>query len=196
MRKISKLISASTKESFRSKGVLYIRNYSPHFDLQWPTVFQTEQKSEVETFCTRNNIRAEWLPDGGLRTTQLCHGVANHPETTEEIFFNQAHLFHRSAIGNDEAQLLSEMLGRDRLPRDAVFGDGSEIPSEMLMEIRAAYEAEAVDISWQAGDIVLLDNMLTAHGRRPYSGDRKVIVGLLDPHIGSTSANGVVSPTT
>ena len=31
---------------------------------------------------------------------------------------------------------------------------------------------------WQEGDIALLDNMLTAHARDPYSGPRKIVVAM------------------
>jgi alpha-ketoglutarate-dependent taurine dioxygenase len=34
---------------------------------------------------------------------------------------------------------------------------------------------------WQAGDLMLVDNLRTAHNREPYGGERQVLVGLADP---------------
>jgi hypothetical protein len=34
---------------------------------------------------------------------------------------------------------------------------------------------------WQNGDLLLVDNVRTAHSREPYEGDREVVVGLGDP---------------
>jgi hypothetical protein len=34
------------------------------------------------------------------------------------------------------------------------------------------------DVPWRRGDLLLIDNMLTAHGRRPCTGDRRVLVAM------------------
>jgi alpha-ketoglutarate-dependent taurine dioxygenase len=39
-----------------------------------------------------------------------------------------------------------------------------------------------VELPWRQGDILLIDNMLTAHARNPFTGPRKVVVAMADPH--------------
>jgi hypothetical protein len=56
----------------------------------------------------------------------------------------------------------------------------------MLDEIRDAYDRARVLFPWQTGDIMLLDNMLVAHGRMPYTGPRKVVVALAEQYMSST----------
>ena len=43
-----------------------------------------------------------------------------------------------------------------------------------IVELRA----EAVTFSRQRGDVLVLDHMLTAHGRRPFTGARRVLVAM------------------
>jgi len=159
-------------------GIRYIRNYHTGFDLDWRTVFQTEKASEVEEFCARNDISFEWVEDGQLRTSQVCQGTARHPANAERLWFNQAQLFHPSALGDDMMEDMLEIFGADGLPRDARLGDGSPIPPRLLDNARAAFAAETREFDWCAGDVMIVDNMRAAHGRRPFTGDRRVLVSM------------------
>lgn len=67
------------------------------------------------------------------------------------------------------------------LPLNAYYGDGSQIEDDVLDEIRDAYQQEKVVFTWQEGDILMLDNMLMAHGRTPFVGARKVLFGMAEP---------------
>ena len=48
----------------------------------------------------------------------------------------------------------------------------------LLEEVRKAYRLAETTFPWAEGDILVLDNMLAAHGRRPYVGARSVVVGM------------------
>ncbi|MBU0915960.1 TauD/TfdA family dioxygenase [Aquabacterium parvum] len=162
-------------------GVRYVRNYG-EFDVPWERVFNTERRAEVEAYCRRNGIQFEWDSDGGLRTEQLCQAVEKHPVTGEMVWFNQAHLFHSSNLPAEVRDSLVELLGEDHLPRDTRFADGSPMPDALLDEVRAVLDAETVSFRWEAGDVLMLDNMLVAHARSPFKGPRKVVVAMAQPH--------------
>jgi hypothetical protein len=181
IRRVTARVSDALKQTFAAKGVMYVRNYGHGVDLPWETVFQTDVKAEVETFCRHEDIACEWLDDGRLRTTQVCPALVRHPHTHEELWFNQAHLFHASSMGEDSFQMMLELFGEANLPRHACYGDGTSIETAALDEIRAAYAAETVAFPWDRGDVLLLDNMLVAHGRAPYVGTRRVLVAMGTP---------------
>ena len=73
--------------------------------------------------------------------------------------------------------LISEFKEED-LPNNTYYGDGTPIEPAVLDELRQAYREETVAFPWQKGDILMLDNMLTAHGRTPFVGPRQVLTGM------------------
>lgn len=178
MRAVTHRLPEDLLTRFRCRGVRYIRNYTDGMDLPWSEVFQTHDRSEVERFCRAAGIEFWWRPDGSLRTVQNCQATAIHPELEEEIFFNQAHLFHVSSLGKSDAEDLISVLGMEHLPRHACFGDGTPIPAADLDAIRSAYETEEVAVRWRADDVLLIDNMQVAHGRQPFCGKRSVLVAM------------------
>ncbi|MDQ1831838.1 TauD/TfdA family dioxygenase [Massilia scottii] len=177
-RLVYQRIPAELRDEFARRELLYVRNYSVALDLPWQRVFNTEQRAQVESYCAANGIEWEWKADDELRTRQRCQAVLQHPASGEWVWFNQAHLFHESA--NDAALRanLLQAVGYDNLPRNVCFGDGSPIADDKLDAIRAVYQRTAVAFPWQAGDVLMLDNLLVAHGRNPFSGERKVIVAM------------------
>lgn len=177
-RLVYQRMPSEVREQFASRGLLYVRNYSGALDLPWQKVFNTEDRAQVEHYCRDNDIQWQWKDDGELRTQQRCDAVLQHPESGEWVWFNQAHLFHVSAVEPSVRASLLAAVGEENLPRHVYFGDGSPIPDALLDSVREVYRQTAISFPWQAGDILMLDNRLVAHGRNPYTGDRKVIVAM------------------
>ncbi|HEY6802577.1 MAG TPA: amino acid adenylation domain-containing protein [Pyrinomonadaceae bacterium] len=179
-REVYARINPEVRERFATKQVMYIRNYGSGIDLPWQTVFQTTDRAEVEAYCRRAQIEWEWGGGDRLKTWQVRQGVARHPETGEMVWFNQAHLFHITNLDQEMRKPLLDSFGEEKLPRQARFGDGSPIEEADLEEVRRVYQETAVDFDWQAGDVLVLNNMLIAHGRRPYSGSRRILAAMGD----------------
>jgi alpha-ketoglutarate-dependent taurine dioxygenase len=178
-RRVYQQLNQSIIDKFEKHGVMYTRNYLPGIDLSWQEVFQTDDKLEVECFCKENDINFEWNVNGAeLFTTQNVQASVTHPITKEKVWFNQAQLFHASALPKEQQKLIQEEFGLQNLPRNCFYGDGSEIKVEDLEEIKACYFNNRYVFNWQEGDILLLDNLLMAHGRNPYEGDRKILVAM------------------
>ena len=177
-RRMFERIDPEIRECFIRKNVMYVRNYGGDIDLPWQDVFQTTSRAEVEEYCRKADISFEWLENERLRTRQICQSVARHPKTGEMIWFNQANLFHISSLPPEVQNSLRSNFGEEFLPRNVYFGDGEPIADSVIEHINQVYEREWVAFPWQKGDILMLDNMLAAHGRNPFSGQRKIVVGM------------------
>jgi alpha-ketoglutarate-dependent taurine dioxygenase len=181
-REVYRRIAPALRERFARKRVMYVRNYGNGLDLPWQEVFATSDRRAVESFCRRAGISWEWKDDGELRTRQVCQAVAVHPQTGATVWFNQAHLFHVSNLEPSVREGLLAVFEADELPRNAFYGDGTPIEPSALAEVREVYRELALEFAWQAGDVLLLDNMLVAHGRAPFRGARKVLVAMAEPY--------------
>jgi alpha-ketoglutarate-dependent taurine dioxygenase len=181
VRKVLRRISASITERFIEKGWMLIRNYGEALSLPWQTTFHTTDKSEVEDYCRRAEVKCEWIGEHGLRTRQVRPPVARHPRTGEMVWFNHIAFWHVSSLLPEMREAMLSIFGEENLPYNTYYGDGSRIEDSIIDEINQAYLEETVAFPWQRGDLLMLDNMLVAHGRRPFAGERKVIVGMGEP---------------
>lgn len=177
-RRIHARMPEAIRARFAELGVMYVRNYGAGLDVSWQNSFRTESRREVEDFCRTAGIEWEWLGEDGLRTRQVCQGVARHPATGETVWFNQAHLFHVSNLDPQTRALLTDNVSLEHLPRNALYGDGSVIDDADLDTVRRVLDEETVRFPWQRGDVLLLDNMLAAHAREAFTGARRVVVGM------------------
>src|ERR1019366_4679059 len=69
----------------------------------------------------------------------------------------------------------------DELPRNCTYGDGSPIADDTVAALIGVSRKLEFRVDWQVGDLALLNNARVAHGRRPYRGDRNIMVALGDP---------------
>lgn len=181
-RQVLALMPKSVVERFCRHGLLYVRHYSDELDLPWQQVFNTEDPQQVQRYCQQHAINCQWLADGSLRTRQHCQSIARHPQTGEAVWFNQAHLFHSSALAPEIRATLQELYGEDGLPRQVYYGDGSPIADSDLAQVRQVLDRCKRVFPWQSGDLLMLDNMLCMHGREPFKGARKVVVAMAQAH--------------
>lgn len=170
-------IPAEIRRLFEQKQLLYVRNYRPGLDIPWQKVFNTTEKLVVEQMCRKFGLQYEWRGEE-LKTWQVVQSTTRHPLTQEQVWFNQAHLFHLSNLPLEYREMLLSMFREDELPRNVLFADGTPIEEAMLTEIKAVMAKHKQKFCWQAGEIMLLDNLLFAHGREPYAGQRKIAVAM------------------
>jgi alpha-ketoglutarate-dependent taurine dioxygenase len=192
---VYRLLDPALREPFEKKGVMYVRNYGGGIDLSWQDAFQTTDRTNVEEYCRQAPMDFEWRDGDRLRTRSVRPAVARHAVSGENLWFNQAHLFHVSNLDPSMRQAMLSAFAEEDLPRNTLYGDGSRIDPAALDAVRAAYAEAEIVFPWEEGDVALLDNMRVAHGRRPYVGERKIVVGMMQPY-GEQARDGAASGRT
>src|SRR6185369_6450080 len=179
-RKIYQALEPDLRQMFAERGLMYVRNFTPGLDVSWQHFFHTEDRSVVEGYCRQAGIDFEWRSDGGLRTRQICPAIVKHPQTGEMVFFNQLQLHHVSCLAPPVRESLLSMMPEEDFPRNVYYGDGTRIEDAVMDQLLNLYRQCAVTFAWQRHDIIMLNNMLVAHSRNPYVGERKIVVALGD----------------
>jgi alpha-ketoglutarate-dependent taurine dioxygenase len=180
-RRILAALDPDLVGEFRSRGLRYIRNLSPvaGSGYGWPDAFETDDAAEAEARARAIGAGVEWRPGGVMRVSQVRPAIAIHPDTGEQVWFNQADGFHPSVLTPSAYAEQLALCGREEDFRLGVtFADGGAIPEAALAHIRETLVAQTVPHRWQPGDIVVLDNHLAAHGRAPFEGPRKIALAM------------------
>jgi len=167
-------------ERFERVGWLLIRNYNDEIGASIAEAFGTDDRRTVESYCRNNAIQFEWQPDGALRTWQRRSAVVHHPLTGQQCWFNQIAFLNEWTMDPEVREYLVDIYGEDGLPFNTRFGNGDPIGADVVQLIDEVYEANTARERWQAGDLMLVDNVRTAHGREPFEGPREVLVAMAD----------------
>jgi alpha-ketoglutarate-dependent taurine dioxygenase len=180
-REVYNRIDPRVREAFERHGVMYVRSYGTGLGLDWQEVFRTQDRSEVEARCRANGMSFRWKPDNTLQTSCVRPAVVRHPDTGEPCWFNQAQHWHTACLDEKTRESLFAMFRPEDLPRSCHYGDGSPIDPEVMKHILKVYETVQVIFPWRKGDVLWLDNILAAHGRTPYVGQRTLLVAMGQP---------------
>ncbi|KVE25768.1 syringomycin synthesis regulator SyrP [Burkholderia singularis] len=199
MRRVTARIPAALRERFAARGVMYLRNFAApgeraassnrpgmafgEYHRPWDDAFGTAERADVERLCAARGLGCRWLDDGSVTVSHVGPALRTHPRTGDVLWFNQASAQHpnpRSMGDFSYRQLQRVFGGRAAFPYEVRYGDGTPMPFDDLVPIYDAFDSEEIAFPWQAGDVLVVDNMLVAHGRNPYRGARDTQVMLFD----------------
>ncbi|MDG9721084.1 TauD/TfdA family dioxygenase [Streptomyces sp. DH24] len=181
MREAVRLLPQELVARFEKAGWLLVRNYSELAGLPWYRTFATEDKAVAEAYCTENTVGYEWLDDDSLVTRQRRSAIITHPVTGERCWFNHFAFWNSRTLDPDVREVLVDTYGEDGLPFNTYLGDGTRLTDEEVDAVNAVYDRVTVRETWQEGDLMLVDNLLCAHGREAFKGDRKILVAMGEP---------------
>jgi len=157
------------------------RSYNDEIGASFSEAFGTDDRGAVESYCRANAIEFEWQPDGALRTQQRRSAVVRHPVTGQRCWFNQVAFLNEWTIAPEVREYLVDIYGEDGLPFNTRFGDGDPIGEDVVQLLNEVYQANTAREPWQAGDLLMVDNIRSAHSREAYEGPREVLVAMADP---------------
>jgi alpha-ketoglutarate-dependent taurine dioxygenase len=166
---------------FEKEGWLLARTYHEEIGASAAEAFGTEDRSAVARYCRAHAIDLDRRPDGSLRTRQHRSAVIHHPAGGRRLWFNQIAFLSEWTMEPEVREYLTDVYGPDGLPFTTRFGNGDPIGEDVIRTINEAYDAHTVRAPWRAGDLLLVDNLRTAHGREPFEGPREILASLADP---------------
>jgi alpha-ketoglutarate-dependent taurine dioxygenase len=184
VRRVFARLDARVRERFIEKGWMLVRNFGDGLSLPWQQTFRVSTRAELEAYCRGAHVEVEWKGGDRLRTRQVRAAVRRHPQTGELVWFNHVAFWHVSSLTPGVREMFLSEFAPEELPYNTYYGDGSPIPDEVVEQLRRAYDEETVAFPWQAGDLLMMDNMLVAHGRQPFQGARKILAAMGEPFTG------------
>jgi alpha-ketoglutarate-dependent taurine dioxygenase len=192
MRRVTRAIDPAFLAEVKRRGVRYTRNFRdrarslghPYLDVYhrtWQDAFATTEPEVALAAARGTGLEAEWLADGSLSTIYRAPGIVRHPLSGEPVWFNQIATQRLGPRTEGEKWPLYAVhyAGGAPLSHHAAFGDGEEFSETWMASLYAALDAARIAFPWSAGDVLLIDNHLTAHGRNAFTGLRDVQVALL-----------------
>jgi alpha-ketoglutarate-dependent taurine dioxygenase len=171
-------LSAELKSDFEQLGLCYHRCFIPGLDRRWQEFFRTSDPRQVEKHCKNEGVEWLWLDQGHLRISTPRPAILQHQIRGTTSFFNQILLHHPSCLDRATRESLLSLYGEEGLPRNVKFGDGRQIPDSVIAAILELTVKSAVCFEWETGDILMLDNTIVSHARRPFQGQRELLVAL------------------
>lgn len=169
----------------------------------WEELFDTADKTVVEEECRRSNIDFKWKDNDTLTMVNREEAIQYHPKTNEPVWFNHVQVFHLTMLKDELCRVSCRsrslfflilaylmalinwvamtFLKHTNFGFYTFYGDGSEVSPSALKEVGNAIWKNMVFNRWEMGDILMIDNFSTSHGRQPYFGKRKVVVSWSPP---------------
>jgi hypothetical protein len=178
-----KSVTAEIPQTLKDKfaevgGFKYVRNFGGPLGFKWQKVFQTDDRHEIEQYCQENKMEFQWNGTDRLTISYVRPATVNHPLSQEPLWFNHGTFFNRSAVDKPLKPIM-DMLPATEIPYHTFFADGSDISRNCIEDLMNIYEKHSLRFEWKKGDLLLFDNMLLAHGRDPFLGDRQLFVGMV-----------------
>jgi hypothetical protein len=165
----------------REHGWQLVRNYNEVIGLSWQAAFGTGDCAEVERYLAAEGVAWTWEGDGWLTTRRTLSGTLVHPDTGEPVWFNQLAFLNEWTMDPAVREYLVFEFGPAGLPFTTFYGDGEPLDRATVDLINEVYDRHTVAEPWQAGDVLVADNLRMAHSREAYTGRREVVVALADP---------------
>ncbi|MEU9634775.1 TauD/TfdA family dioxygenase [Streptomyces tendae] len=168
-------------DRFEREGWLLTRTYNDEIGATLTQSFGTDARDAVEAYCRDHAVDCSWRPDGSLRTRQRRSAVLRHPVSGQHCWFNQIAFLNEWTMAPDIRDFLVDEYGPDGLPFNTRYGNGDPVPPDVVEHINKVYGTYSARVPWHTGDLMVVDNLRTAHSREAYEGPREVVVAMGDP---------------
>jgi hypothetical protein len=143
--------------------------------MAWEKAFPGMDAAAVTAYAAAEGIDLEWEP-GGLTTRRRRPAVRSTGTDAAPAWSNLLAFCSEWTMNPAVRDFLVTTVGRSGLQFETAYGNGTPFPASDVETVHDAYERATTRIAWRAGDVLLLDNIRTAHSTEPYTGDRELAV--------------------
>lgn len=154
-------LSSSMKDLLTRKKLKFSGTISKE---DWQKKYKTNDFNLVEEACKSDGMEVE----------------INEDQSIYRQFITPA--IHKSKAGQDYVFINSLLAAKHINPETVCFDDDSEITDDIVSELNEIAERISVNISWQKGDILMIDNTSIMHGRKAFDDpQRNIYIRLCSP---------------
>lgn len=190
-RGLLEALPPALREKVESLGVMTVRNFAPpsgqldasvaHMDLRgWDTAFESNDRAHVELLCKERGLEPIWNEDGSLTVVNRTSAVVAHPVTGQKLYRSNLHSYTASSHSEGlDTELVRRVRESQQRPSGTFLGDGQPLAADEIAHFNAFLDHRTRAWPWKNGDVMILDNLQTWHGRNPYEGSRQVQVAVL-----------------
>jgi alpha-ketoglutarate-dependent taurine dioxygenase len=134
----------------------------------WQSTLRASTPGQAEERLKSLGYSWTWLDDGCLRATTAVLPAVRTLGDGRQTFFNQ--LIAAFQGWKDE---------RNDPSKAITFGDGAPLDRDAVHVATRLGDELSFNVPWQRGDVALVDNFVTMHGRRAFTGTRKILASLV-----------------
>ena len=152
----------SIKELFNQKKLKFTVKMAKD---EWAKKYNTDDINQLEEMCKSNNTHLTIYKDESIILEYIRPLVMPSRCGENKVFINS---------------LLPAM---ELNPDILSFDDDSEIPADLMEELNGIAERITTNITWEKGDILMIDNTMIMHGRRAFTDEKRdIYIRLCSPN--------------
>lgn len=149
-------LSSSTQRLFQEKRLKYIRTYPTG---TWQKIYQSDDLNHVQAVCNENDLELQVNADS-ITTIYVTSAIKE--SRGDKVFINNILPVVAQEVNGSTSSLVR-------------FEDDAKIPNAVVNEIKDVTEQLIKLVSWQTGDILMIDNTRLLHGRRSFADTQRDI---------------------
>lgn len=168
-------LDAETRQFFTENKIKYKR-YLPDGD--WQVAFMIDDYDALKEFCIGKGMTIDRDENNAVITEYVSSPILYRENIKENVFINNILYIYFAEQAFKEGGDISKIAnGAVRCPIVVRMENDEEIPYKYIERLMAEASKAVIDIRWQTGDFVMVDNHIVMHGRKKSPGDeRKLLV--------------------
>lgn len=153
----------------------------------WTEVFDTQDRARVDAIARERGWLAEWMGDDVRLYQELVPAVREHAVTGVPVWCNQAHFFSPVCMMRwaeedgrraDHEELVCANEKHPELMDRIYLDNGDPVSEEDALHVYQVLRDLERGVRLDTTDLLIIDNLLVAHGRTAFDGDRRVLVAI------------------